>query len=238
MRRTLLLTGILLALTAPAFAQVTVDLHALDALPARPMPPVVRPTVRPPAPARAVVAVPTPPAPLPPSPASAAATPAVPAPPTATLPAAPPAVAAIAPVPAPPTQATAPQPPPPPVVASAATAATKVPAGLQLTFASGASDLSPASADAIKRLVQSIPSSSDTTYNVLAYAAGVANDPSQPRRLSLARALAVRGALIADGVSSARIYVRALGAQGGSGPADRADIEVLGANAPAGAKPP
>ena len=37
--------------------------------------------------------------------------------------------------------------------------------------------------------------------------------PRPPRRLSLSRALAVRSALMADGVSSARIYVRALGAR-------------------------
>jgi hypothetical protein len=71
----------------------------------------------------------------------------------------------------------------------------------------------------------------------VAYAAGTPEDPSTARRLSLARALAVRSALIADGVSSTRIYVRALGAQpggalAGDAPADRVDLSVLGANAP------
>jgi hypothetical protein len=45
--------------------------------------------------------------------------------------------------------------------------------------------------------------------------------------------LAVRSALIADGVSSARIYVRALGATGGADAPDRVDVTVLGGNAPA-----
>jgi hypothetical protein len=48
------------------------------------------------------------------------------------------------------------------------------------------------------------------------------------RRSSLARGLAVRGALIADGVSSTRIYVRALGSAAGGGPADRVDVTILG----------
>jgi outer membrane protein OmpA-like peptidoglycan-associated protein len=246
MRWTLLLTAILLATAVPACAQVTVDLHALDALPNHPQAPAphtVRAPVRIEAAARPAAPIPTPPAPVTPS-APSGATPVAPtAPtatlPTATLPAAPPPIATIAPVTPPPAPANpAKPPPPPPVVATATTAAAKVPAGLQLTFASDASDLSPDSAAAIKQLVQATASGGDTTFNVLAYAAGVSNDPSQPRRLSLARALAVRSALIADGVSSARIYVRALGAQGGSGPPDRADIEVMGANAPAGAKSP
>ena len=36
---------------------------------------------------------------------------------------------------------------------------------------------------------------------------------------------------MADGVPSSRIYVRALGGQAGDGPADRADVSVLGGNA-------
>ncbi|HEY1932034.1 MAG TPA: OmpA family protein [Acetobacteraceae bacterium] len=252
MRWTLLLTAILLATAVPACAQVTVDLHALDALPNHPQAPaphMMRAPARIEAAARPAAPIPTPPAPVTPSAPSGVvtpsarpgATPVAPtaSPPTATLPAAPPPVATIAPVAPPPAPANpAKPPPPPPVVATATTAAAKMPAGLQLTFASDASDLSPDSAAAIKQLVVTTPSGGDTTFNVLAYAAGAANDPSEPRRLSLARALAVRSALIADGVSSARIYVRALGAQGGSGPADRADIEVMGANAPAGAKSP
>jgi outer membrane protein OmpA-like peptidoglycan-associated protein len=243
MRSTLLFTAVLLATAVPACAQVTVDLHALDALPNRPSappPPPMRTPRRVEAAARPVVAMPRPPAapatPAPPTPGTAAPT--ASAPPAATMPAAPPPVATIAPVAPPPTPANVTKPAPPPVVANAATAAAKLPAGLQLTFAGGASDLSPDSAAAIKQLVQATPGGGDTTFNVLAYAAGVANDPSAPRRLSLARALVVRSALIADGVAPARIYVRALGAQGGSGPPDRADIEVMGANAPGGAKSP
>ena len=45
--------------------------------------------------------------------------------------------------------------------------------------------------------------------------------------------MAVRSALVADGVPSARIFVRALGEQYGDGPADRVDIGVTGASSAA-----
>ncbi|PPQ35389.1 hypothetical protein CCS01_07595 [Rhodopila globiformis] len=99
---------------------------------------------------------------------------------------------------------------------------------MRLTFASGQSDLSPESVAAIKQLTASVPSSDATTFNVDAYAPGTPDDPSTARRLSLSRAMAVRSALIADGVPSARIFVRALGAKFGDGPADRADVSVEG----------
>ena len=97
----------------------------------------------------------------------------------------------------------------------------------------GRRDLSPASATAIKNTVQSAPSGGNTSFNVVGYAAGTPEDPSTARRLSLSRALAVRSALIADGVDSSRIYVRALGAAGGAEAPDRVDLAVMGGNAPA-----
>ena len=72
------------------------------------------------------------------------------------------------------------------------------------------------------------PPSDATTFNVLAYAPGKPDDPSTARRVSLSRAMAVRSALIADGVPSARIFVRAMGAQAGDGPPDRVDLSVTG----------
>jgi len=255
MRRSLLFTVIACFAAAPAFAQVTVDLRALDALPHHPSapaparhPPRARThhetVARPAAPLLkepASVAAPTTPATAPTAPATAqsttpAAPAAVPHPPAATLPAAPPAVASIPPV-QPPSPPAKPAPPPaPPVVDQAKTVAADVPAGLQLTFAPGQSDLSPDSAAAIKRFVQASPSGKPTTFNVLAYAANVPNDPSVPRRLSLSRAIAVRTAMVADGVASAAIYMRALGAQGAGGPPDRVDISATGGNASSGAK--
>ena len=52
-----------------------------------------------------------------------------------------------------------------------------------------------------------------------------------PASIVAPSALAVRGALMADGVASAHIYVRALGSQTDTEPADRVDIGVMGGNA-------
>ncbi len=146
------------------------------------------------------------------------------------MPEAVPQTASIAPVAPPPQAAPSAPPPPPPVSDKAATNAEPTESGLRLTFAPGQSDLSPESAESLKKLATDAPTGDTTSFNVLAYAPGTPDDPSTARRNSLSRAMAVRSALIADGVSSARIYVRALGSQYGSGPADRVDITVLGAN--------
>jgi hypothetical protein len=101
-----------------------------------------------------------------------------------------------------------------------------------VTFGTGQAELSPASAAAIKGVVQSAPVGDGVSFNVVAYAAGTPDDPSTARRLSLSRALAVRSALMADGVSSSRIYLRALGAAGGDEAPDRVDLAVMGAGSP------
>jgi outer membrane protein OmpA-like peptidoglycan-associated protein len=139
-----------------------------------------------------------------------------------------PQTASIAPVEPPPAST---PPPPPPVSSQATTTAAPTPAGLRLTFAPGQSDLSPDSAGDIKQFASAVPPGGSATFNVMAYAPGAKDDPSSARRLSLARAMTVRSALVADGVESARIFVRALGTQYGSGPADRVDVDVLGDNA-------
>jgi outer membrane protein OmpA-like peptidoglycan-associated protein len=101
---------------------------------------------------------------------------------------------------------------------------------MRLTFAPEETTLSPAGVAAIKEFVAAAPAGDTTSYNVIAYASGKSDDPSVSRRLSLSRALAVRSTLMAEGIASTRIYVRALGSQAGSGPPDRVDISLLGAN--------
>ena len=247
----LVLTALLGTTATPALAQVTVDLHALDALPGvKPAPDAPHRAARKPAsrsataksrqpaqsqPAEAAptpvapsVATAQPAAPQPLTPAPAAA----PAPPPATLPTAAPPTIALAPV-APPQPESAAPPPPPPISDNSATAATSNGAGLRVTFVAGQADLSPSSAAAIKQLVATAPPGPNTSFNVAGYAAGTPEDPSTARRLSLSRALAVRSALMADGVNSTRIYVRALGAASSDEPADRVDLAVLGGNASA-----
>lgn len=239
--RILILALATLALTiSPTRAQVTIDLRALDALPlpgSRPVPQQATPQTRPPEPRRTTSSQAT--SPVTPSLAPQVAAPQAISPsgvPTVTaptreaaLPIVTPPAAEVAPIPAAP--APTGEPPPPPVSAASTTRASESPAGMRLTFDAASTDLSTASMDAIRRFIGSTSSRDSTTFNVMAYAAGKADDPSVARRISLSRALAVRSALIAEGIASSRIFVRALGAQGGGGPPDRVDVSLLGTNA-------
>lgn len=223
------LSFLILTASTPAFAQVTVDLHALQALPERPLgrsPSRPAPSTGPAAPTT-VTRV---------SPANPQTTnPPTTNPPTANLPpvaqpAMPesiPETATISPIAPPQPQAGSPPPPPPPVSDQAAAAPAT--ASLRVTFAPGQSDLSPDSATSIKHLTESAAQGDGATFNVLAYAPGKPDDPSTARRVSLSRAMSVRNALVASGIPSARIFVRALGEQFGDGPPDRVDIGVTGA---------
>jgi outer membrane protein OmpA-like peptidoglycan-associated protein len=238
MRVLSILSTAFLAAASPAFAQVTVDLHALQALPERPgasQPARPKPRAGPrtqtvitrvtPATPASVTGAPVAGAPVGGAPVASA--PVAPAPQPA-IPEAVPQTASINPIEPPPPPAGSSPPPPPPVSDTAATKAAATTSGLRLTFAPEQSDLSPESSASIKQLTASAPPGDDTTFNVQAYAPGKADDPSTARRVSLSRAMAVRSALVADGVPSARIFVRALGEQYGDGPPDRVDIAVNG----------
>ncbi len=265
MRRTCILQlfPVCSARPAPAQAQVTVDLHALDALPGgkpatesspQHQPPPKRASKRltaarqrKPLPAQATAAARAPQSATPA--ATTAATPAA-APPATTVP------NTAAPTPAPPAATAckhcpaghcsrlrrlyhaAPSRPRPRPPHRRRRSPTAPPAprprpghGLRREHSvPDEADLSPSSASAIHDFVQSAPSGDSASYNVVAYAAGTPEDPSTARRLSLSRALAVRSALMADGISSTHIYVRALGATAGDATPDRVDVAVLGGN--------
>jgi outer membrane protein OmpA-like peptidoglycan-associated protein len=184
-----------------------------------PAPEPARPAVaHPPAPPPAAKQ-PIPPPPPPPPQAAAPPAPVIPAapPPGVTLP--PPTV-----VPA--------RPPPPPapvkVVAGAPGAVDAIDHGTRITFGANGTDLNPATDAAIRDIVHS-DAAKDATFAVTAYAPGMPEDPSTARRLSLERALAVRSVLIAEGIPSVRIYVKALGSNGpgfADGPPDRVDVTI------------
>jgi outer membrane protein OmpA-like peptidoglycan-associated protein len=101
-----------------------------------------------------------------------------------------------------------------------------LPPTVQLVFEAGKADLTPADAAAIQDLARAIPAPAADSVSVTAYAAGKSDDPSTARRLSLSRGLAVRSVLMASGVPSAQIYVRALGSTPSDGPADRVELTV------------
>jgi outer membrane protein OmpA-like peptidoglycan-associated protein len=217
---------LLLALPGHGKAQ-GVNNSALDALtPARP---AARPAPAHPAAPRATA----PARPQTSKPASAAgaatARQAVPIPPKPpAVPVAPPAIAAIPPAVAVPV-AKPPPPTAPPVAADAPGEPSPIPGGLRVTFGPGRTELNGATEQALRDFARTMKGNEQETFNVVATAAGTADDPSTPRRLSLSRALAARSVLVNEGIASTRIYVRALGANGPEGPADRVDLVASGA---------
>ena len=216
--------ALLLALPGHGRAQ-NVNNSALDALtPARPTP---RPA--PSRPTAPHAAAPARPQASKPTPAAATARQAVPVPPKPppTVPVAPPAIAAIPPAVAVPV-ARPPPPTSPPVAAGAPGEPSPIPGGVRVTFGPDRADLNGATLQALRDFARTMKGNEQETVNVVATAAGTADDPSTPRRLSLSRALAARSVLVNEGIASTRIYVRALGTNGPEGPADRVDLIASG----------
>jgi len=92
-----------------------------------------------------------------------------------------------------------------------------------LDFDAGASDLSAGNSQSLRSLGEAMSSNPALRVQLLAYASDPEKNASRSRRLSLARALAVRTYLIDAGIDSTRIEVRALGDQNDGGAPDRVD---------------
>jgi outer membrane protein OmpA-like peptidoglycan-associated protein len=209
------------ASSAPATPPTSDSATASATASAAPAP--ITPSVTPPAAAPATDSAS---APLAAPPPAAAA----PAPAEASTPTAAP-MAQPAPAPAPMAQPA----PEPTQVASAPPAQTPIAAGpegkpaLSLNFAPSATDLADADKTALGRVVDSLKKNPDQRVELLAYATGGEDQTSQSRRVSLIRGLSVRTYLIEQGISSARIDVRALGNKiEGSSPVDRVDLVLTG----------
>lgn len=183
-----------------------------------------------------VAAVPKAPVAPPPPPAPPAPPVAAPATPQATgAAAAPPPTAAT--TPPPPPAINPPRPavkaPPPPPQQSAALTSRPAPTGalkpgqqFRLGFDSGSAAISGGMETQLDGVAKSMKQDGNLRLQLLAYAGGGAQTPSQARRLSLSRALAVRSKLIEKGIRSTRIDVRALGNKSEGGPPDRVDIII------------
>ncbi len=220
----------------PACAQVSVDMRALDSLgpagppahvapvPARPRPARPIPARSSPSAARAVT-----PAGSPARKGGAGGTPLASSATTernAASPVAPtPPPVAIANIPALPTEEPA-VPPAVTLVPPPKASTQPLPPPVRLMFNAGQTELTPADEAAIRDLAHEIPRPDASSVNVMAYAAGKPDDASTARRLSLSRGMAVRSVLLASGVPSEQIYVRALGSTATEGPADRVELIV------------
>ncbi len=228
---------LLLLLPGAALAQVAVNHGALDQLtPSAPAPATAatpppaadkRPAARHAAPAWAPR--------IPPA-ASAPARAVKPRPRPVSVAPAPPPAAVLPPVAEAPKPASVPPPPPVPIVADAVGEFMPLQGGVRITFGPTKADLNQTTANALIEIAREVRADPTVDLSVLAYAAGLPDDPSTARRLSLSRALAARAVLISEGIASTRIYVRALGTAPGEGPPDRVDLVRAGLPAP-GAKP-
>jgi outer membrane protein OmpA-like peptidoglycan-associated protein len=98
--------------------------------------------------------------------------------------------------------------------------------GVRLLFAEGRADLSDAVKRDLGRFAEGLLQRDKQRIQLLAYAKGTEDSASQARRLSLSRALAVRGYLIEQGVLPTRMDVRALGNKADDDPRDRVDVEL------------
>lgn len=187
-----------------------------------------RPTVAPP-----TVAPKAPSVPAPPKPAQTTSLPAPPPPAPAVAP--PPAAPAVIPPP-PPSAArkvvSQPAPPAPKQTASLPPSGQRVGSALtagrqfRLSFGAGSAAVQNAAGTQLDDIAKSLKGNDALRLQLLAYSGGGTQTPSQARRLSLSRALAVRSHLIKQGVRSTRIDVRALGNKSEGGPPDRVDVIV------------
>ncbi|MDP3416947.1 MAG: OmpA family protein [Falsiroseomonas sp.] len=99
--------------------------------------------------------------------------------------------------------------------------------GWRLGFPAGQSTLDAAARDALAGIAPALAALPQGRITVEAQASGPSDDASLARRLSLARAGAVRDALVAAGLPATRIDIRALGRR--DPPADIAEILPPGA---------
>ncbi|WP_336763138.1 hypothetical protein [Asaia sp. VD9] len=101
--------------------------------------------------------------------------------------------------------------------------------GLRVLFDANSSGMSPAMIEAVQSEARQLATQPTLRITLWSSASGSTEDLSTPRRIALARALAVRSILIREGVATTRIYPRATGlAQPGSNPPDRLDIVAEG----------
>ena len=95
---------------------------------------------------------------------------------------------------------------------------------IRLLFEPESATLSNDAGQTLNQLAAYLLGAQGQRIQLLAYADASEGGNSVARRLSLSRALSVRGYLVAKGVSSSQIDVRALGTKFEEGPPDRVDI--------------
>jgi outer membrane protein OmpA-like peptidoglycan-associated protein len=95
-----------------------------------------------------------------------------------------------------------------------------------IPFAAGSPDLNDQGKATLATVLDTLKSDATARLQIQAFASGGDDQGGQARRLSLSRALAVRGQLIEQGIAATRMDVRALG-RTNDGPPDRVDILLV-----------
>ena len=95
-----------------------------------------------------------------------------------------------------------------------------------INFGIGTSKLNAQAQKTLGLIAGKLRASERSRVEVRAYASSSGITESQARGLSLSRALTVRASLIALGIRSTRIDVRALGSKGQTVPTDRVDLQI------------
>jgi outer membrane protein OmpA-like peptidoglycan-associated protein len=175
------------------------------------------------APAR-TAAAPAVPAPSTPKPAAATVAKAVPAPAT---PAPAPQVTAPPPSPAETSVQPATASPPAPTQTAAVTNAAAPASETRILFEQGSPDLTDSAIATLDALAASLKANSGLRIQLQAFASGSDETAPEARRLSLKRALNVRGHLVEREIRNTRMDVRALGIKSAGGPADRVDAVIV-----------
>jgi outer membrane protein OmpA-like peptidoglycan-associated protein len=120
--------------------------------------------------------------------------------------------------------------PPAPEQATRAPEAPELRAGeraVRVVFEATVTKVTDAMKTELAALAGKLKEKSQLRLQLLSYAGGGDISTSKARRMSLSRALSVRSYLIAEGVRSTRIDVRALGNKTTETPVNRVDIKVV-----------
>lgn len=119
-----------------------------------------------------------------------------------------------------------PTPPPPPEPEAAPSTAAGEP-DLRVVFKATETAVPLSVKEPLSKLGEQLKASEGSRVNLFAYASAAADQATTARRVSLARALAVRAYLIDQGIGSMRINVHAEGDKNPGGDANRVDLFVV-----------
>jgi|GEM_PF-4455669 len=104
---------------------------------------------------------------------------------------------------------------------------TDTPPDAQVVFKEAETELPLSSSDKLDDIAAKLAANTNSRINIMAYASGSESMSVYPRRVSLARGLAVRNYLTAKNISADRINVKALGNKTDAGAANRVDIFII-----------